>query len=150
MSKRISPIASALLFVAANLLFSVVCSSSVSAPASAAAERVMIPNSAVAIWHAIDTQSATLEASIDSRKLAGVHHAAFAIRDLAQGLAARSPNLPADSLAKVRAQVNFVVILAQRLDVTGDANDLAGTQQNYAKLLRVLAAMKATYQPAAK
>ena len=40
--------------------------------------------------------------------------------------------------------------LAQRLDATGDANDKAGTQANFAKLKKVLEEMRASYAKTVK
>ena len=65
--------------------------------------------------------------------------------DLVARLATRSQNLPTDKLAKARGQTRFVELLARRLDATGDANDLPGTQRNYIKLVKVMATMKAYY-----
>lgn len=100
------------------------------------------------IWQAIDAKSAALKKTIDAGKLEEVHHEAFAIRDLVAALPAHSTSLSADKLAKVRDGVKFVATLAARLDATGDAKDLAGTQQNYAKLMTVLASLRSNYASA--
>ena len=97
-----------------------------------------IPDTADAIWKAIDQQSAELKTGIQSGDLKDVHHKAFAIRDLVAALPEHSPKLPADEQTKLQGEVKFVATLADRLDATGDANDKAGTQDNYDKLVAVL------------
>ena len=107
-----------------------------------------IPATIEGIWHAIDAKSAELKKTITAGKLDEVHHQAFAIRDLVAALPARSSSLPAEKLAKVQGGVKFVATLAERLDATGDANDLAGTKQNYDKLIALLESMRSRYTPA--
>ena len=99
---------------------------------------LQIPDTADGIWQAIDQQSAALKASIQSGSLKDVHHMAFAIRDLVAALPAHSPTLPAEDQSKLQGEVKFVATLADRLDATGDANDKAGAQANYDKLVTVL------------
>ena len=99
---------------------------------------VQIPDTADGIWQAIDQQSAQLKASIQSGSLKDVHHKAFAIRDLVAALPAHSPTLPAEEQAKLQGEIKFVATLADRLDASGDANDKAGAQANYDKLVTVL------------
>lgn len=99
---------------------------------------VAIPDTADAIWLAIDEHSAELKTTIESGSLGEVHHHAFAIRDLVAALPAHSPALPAEDQAKLAGEVKFVATLASRLDETGDAGDKAGSQENYDKLVAVL------------
>ncbi len=106
--------------------------------ATEAAEATAIPDTADAIWLAIDQKKTELKASIDGGTLDKVHHQAFAIRDLVAALPSHSPTLPAEAQAKLENEVNFVATLADRLDETGDAKDKAGTQENYDKLVTVL------------
>ena len=106
--------------------------------ATEAAEATPIPDTADAIWLAIDQKKTELKASIDGGTLDKVHHQAFAIRDLVAALPSHSPTLPADDKAKLESEVKFVTTLADRLDETGDAKDKAGTQENYDKLVTVL------------
>ena len=108
-------------------------------------QTTVAPNTIEGIWQAIDAKTAELKRTIDTGALDDVHHQAFAIRDLAAALPARSTSLPADKLAKVRGGVKYVATLAERLDTTGDAKDLVGTKQNYAKLTAVLASLRANY-----
>ena len=112
------------------------------------AEMTAIPTNSTDIWKLIDARVAQLKVTIDSGHLDEVHHQAFAIRDLVAALPANSTSLPADLLAKVRGGVKFVATLAERLDATGDAKDLAGTQQNYAKLAAILASLRSNYSRA--
>lgn len=99
---------------------------------------VAIPDTADAIWQAIDQHSTELKTTIESGSLGEVHHHAFAIRDLVAALPAHSPTLPAEDQAKLEGEVKFVATLASRLDETGDAGDKAGSQANYDKLVAVL------------
>lgn len=117
----------------------------VMADADEAAEQITIPDNAAGILKAIDAKSAELKATIDSGKLDDVHHQAFAIRDLVAALPAKSASLPADQLARLKGNVKFVATLADRLDASGDANDLAGTKSNYAKLVKVLASIHGNF-----
>jgi hypothetical protein len=118
------------------------------AVAAEAEAKTAIPETADAILLAIDTKSAELKKTIDSGALDEVHHQAFAIRDLVAALPAKSASLPADKLAKIRGNVKFVATLAERLDTTGDAKDMAGTKSNYAKLTTVLASIHSNYTSA--
>ena len=116
-----------------------------SATADEAAEKIVIPATSDGIWKAIDAKSAELKTTIDSSKLDNVHHEAFAIRDLVAALPSHSATLSPEKLDKVKTSAKFVATLATRLDATGDAKDVAGTKQNYAKLTTVLTAIRANY-----
>ncbi|KXS30419.1 MAG: hypothetical protein AWT59_3454 [Candidatus Gallionella acididurans] len=48
-------------------------------------------------------------------------------------------------MAQVKANVQFVATLAQRLDATGDAKNKASTESNFKKLQGVLSAIRADY-----
>lgn len=106
---------------------------------------VQIPATSAAIWQATDQQIAALSKDIQTGVLDEVHHRAFAIRDLVAALPSRSASLPPEKLAQVKANVQFVATLAERLDTTGDAKDKAGTESNFKKLQGVLSAMRADY-----
>ena len=106
-----------------------------SAPAEEEAAPTAIPQTADAIWKALDQQSADLKATISSGGLKDVHHKAFAIRDLVAALPSHSPTLPADDQTKLQGEIKFVATLADRLDAAGDSNDKAGAQDNYDKQL---------------
>ena len=76
---------------------------------------------------------------VKNKKLADVHHHAFAIRDLAKALPAK---VPADSKSKVESSVKNISKLADDLDKSGDDGDQAKTEANLKKmdgLLKVLA-----------
>ncbi len=107
--------------------------------------RLQIPATSEAIWQSIDKETTLLDTLIQNGKFEEVHHRAFAIRDLVAALPARSGSLPPDKLAQVKANVQFVATLAQRLDATGDAKDKAGTASNFKKLQGMLSAMRADY-----
>jgi len=118
-------------------------------PAQAGEETpVQIPATSAAIWQAIDQQVAALSKAIQTGVLDEVHHRAFAIRDLVSALPARSGSLPPPKLAQVKANVQFVATLAQRLDATGDAKDKAGTESNFRKLQGILGTIRADYPKA--
>lgn len=119
-----------------------------SAPVAAAGkteEKVVIPATSEAIWQSIDKETEQLAALIQGGKLEEVHHHAFAIRDLAAALPARSASLGADKLAQVKSSNKFVATLAERLDASGDAKDKAATESNFQKLKGVLKTIRANY-----
>ncbi len=108
-------------------------------PAQASEEvPVSIAATSSAIWQSIDQQVLALSKAIQTGVFDEVHHRAFAIRDLVAALPARSGLLPPEKLAQVKANVQFVATLAQRLVATGDAKDKAGTESNFRKLQQVL------------
>ena len=109
------------------------------------AEQTLIPATSVAIWQSIDHEAAALARTIESGKLADVHHHAFAIRDLVAALPAHSASLPADKLAAVKASGKFVATLAERLDSSGDAKDKAATASNFKKLQGLLTSLRENY-----
>ncbi len=111
-------------------------------------EMTAVPTNSADIWKLIDTRVAQLKTTIDSGHLDEVHHQAFAIRDFVAALPAHSKSLSADQLGKVRGGVKFVSTLAERLDASGDAKDVAGTKQNYAKLVAVLTSLRSNYSTA--
>ena len=113
--------------------------------AEKAVTQVQIPTTSKAIWRSIDKEAELLDILIQAGKFDEVHHRAFAIRDLVEALPARSGSLPADKLAQVKSNVQFIDTLAQRLDATGDARDKAGTESNFKKLQGVLSATRADY-----
>ena len=115
------------------------------AQASEKAEQTQIPATSAAIWQSIDHEVADLKRTIESGKLADVHHHAFAIRDLVAALPERSGSLPTDKIAKVKANSKFVATLAERLDASGDANDKAATASNFQKLEDLLKSIRDNY-----
>ena len=113
--------------------------------AEKAGAQVRIPAGSAEIWQAIDKEVEQLAALIQAGKFEKVHHHAFAIRDLAAALPARSGSLPADKLAQVKTDNKFVATLAERLDTTGDAKDKLETESNFQKLKTVLTTVRANY-----
>ena len=134
---------SRLLAIGACAVFAI---TSISTPTSFAAEKehaekgkVAVPDTAEAIMAAIHKHHGELDAVVKSKKLADVHHHAFAIRDLANGLPAK---VAADKKARVEGSVKNIAKLAEDLDNTGDANNQAGTEANLKKLDGVLQALE--------
>jgi len=115
-------------------------------PVAQAAEKtepqVHIPATVAAIWQAIDLQNTALDKAIRTGAFTGVDPRAFAIRDLVVALPAHATHLSPDKLARIKANIQFVAILAERLDATGDARDKAGTKSNFKKLQGILKALR--------
>ena len=103
-------------------------------------EKMVIPETADGIMTEIHKHHGELADVVKSKKLADVHHHAFAIRDLANGLPAK---VAADKKARVEGSVKNIAKLATDLDNTGDANNQAGTEANLKKLDGVLKALDA-------
>ncbi len=97
--------------------------------------KVTIPETAAGILKEVNHHEQELSETIAAKKLEDVHHHAFAIRDLANGLPAK---VAADKKARVEGSVKNIAKLAEDLDKTGDANDQAGTEANLKKLDGVL------------
>ena len=101
-------------------------------------EKMTMPDTAEGILQEIHKHHGELDTVVKSKKLADVHHHAFAIRDLANGLIAK---VAADKKARVEGSAKNIAKLAEDLDKTGDANDQAGTEANLKKLDGVLMAL---------
>lgn len=93
--------------------------------------KLKIPDTAEGIFKAIHEHHLELGATVKSKKLADVHHHAFAIRDLANALPAKAA---ADKKAQAQGTVKNIAKLAGELDESGDANDQAKTETNLKKL----------------
>ena len=102
-------------------------------------EKIVMPETADGIMAEIHKRHGELADVVKSKKLADVHHHAFAIRDLANGLPAK---VAADKKARVEGSVKNIAKLAEDLDKSGDANDQAGTEANLKKLDGVLMALE--------
>ena len=98
----------------------------------------LIPDTTADIWLAINRQSADLKKAIANGTVDNVHNQAFAIRDLVAALPSRSAQMSVSEQAKLQNTQRSIVILADRLDESGDANDRASTLENYNKLVTVL------------
>jgi hypothetical protein len=110
--------------------------------------KLIIPATTDAIWKAIDEQTTALDKIIKDNHLNEVHHHAFAIRDLVNGLLTHPETLSPDQLVQVKANAKFVDNLAQRLDASGDAKDKDATTENFLKLQKILTTIHSSY-PAA-
>ena len=102
-------------------------------------EKMVIPETVDGIMTAIHKEHGELADTVKSKKLADVHHHAFAIRDLANGLPAK---VAADKKARVEGSVKNIAKLAEDLDKTGDDNNQAATEANLKKLDGVLMALE--------
>ncbi len=101
--------------------------------------KTVVPDTAEGIMTAIHKAHGELADIVKSKKLADVHHAAFAIRDLANGLPAK---VAADKKARVEGSVKNIAKLAEDLDKSGDDNNQAATEANLKKLDGVLKALE--------
>ena len=101
-------------------------------------EKMVIPDTADGIMAEIHKHHGELADVVKSKKLADVHHHAFAIRDLANGLPAK---VAADKKVRVEGSVKNIAKLAEDLDKTGDDNNQAATEANLKKLDGVLTAL---------
>ena len=101
-------------------------------------EKMVMPETAEGIMTEIHKHHGELADVVKSKKLADVHHHAFAIRDLANGLPAK---VAADKKARVEGSVKNIAKLAEDLDKTGDDNNQAATEANLKKLDGVLKAL---------
>lgn len=97
--------------------------------------KVKIPDTVEGIFKEIHKHHHELAEVVKGKKLAEVHHHAFAVRDLANALPAKAP---ADKKTQVEGTVKNIAKLAEDLDKTGDANNQAGTEANLKKLDGIL------------
>jgi hypothetical protein len=110
-------------------------------------EKIKIPDTIEDTWKEIHMHDMELHDVVKAKKLDMVHHHAFGVRDLVNALPDKSKDLPADKLAKVKANAKFVEELAKRLDESGDANDQAATEANLKKLDGIIKTLEAQYPP---
>lgn len=97
--------------------------------------KIKIPDTVEGIFKEIQKHHHELAEVVKGKKLAEVHHHAFAVRDLANALPAKAP---ADKKTQVEGTVKNIAKLAADLDKTGDANNQAGTEANLKKLDGIL------------
>ena len=122
-------------------------------PAGETADRgesgeTMTPAGTVAgIWDQITAERDKLAAAIQNGQLKDVHHLAFGVRDLVVALADKTTAFAPGAAPKLKTLVDQVKASAGKLDETGDAGDLGGTQAEFAKLNAILDAVKATVSP---
>ena len=100
--------------------------------------KISVPDTADGILQEIHKHHGELADVVKSKKLADVHHHAFAIRDLANAL---PDKVAAAKKARVEGSAKNIAKLAEDLDKTGDAGDQAATEANLKKLDGVLMAL---------
>src|SRR5882724_9067969 len=93
-------------------------------------EKVKIPDTVDGILKEIHKQQQELADTVKAKKLADVHHHAFAIRDLAKALPAKAPP---DHKKMIENALKRVSQLAEDLDKSGDAGDQTKTEANLKK-----------------
>lgn len=105
-------------------------------------EKVKIPATAEGILKAIHEHHGELAEVVKNKKLADVHHHAFAIRDLAKALPAKAA---ADKKKQVEGAVKNISKLAEDLDKAGDDGKQAETEALLKKLDGVLKVLEAQF-----
>lgn len=108
--------------------------------------KVTIPDTVPAIWTEINRHQAELTATVKAKKLAEVHHHAYAIRDLVAALPAKAA---ADKKARVEGASKNMAALAEKLDAAGDNNKQADTEAGLKQLDALLKQLKAQFPEAA-
>lgn len=106
-------------------------------------EKVKIPDTAEGILKAIHGEHGELAETVKNKKLADVHHHAFAIRDLAKALPAKAV---ADKKKQVEGAVRNISKLADDLDKAGDDGKQAETEALLKKLDGVLKVLDAQFE----
>ena len=92
--------------------------------------KIQVPDTVDGIIKEIHTHQQELADVVKAKKLAEVHHHAFAIRDLAKALPAKTNP---DMKKMVENAVKKVSQLAEALDKSGDAGDQVATEANLKK-----------------
>ncbi len=106
------------------------------------AEKVTPAATIAEIWVQIGAEQTKLSAAIQNGQLKDVHHLAFGIRDYVIALADKANVASPATAHNLNPMVKQVKSSATKLDELGDAGDLSGTQTEFAKLERVLGAIK--------
>jgi len=94
-------------------------------------EKVKIPGTVDGVFKEIHKHHQELADTVKAKKLADVHHHAFAIRDLAKALPAKAQP---DHMKMVENAVKKVSQLAEDLDKSGEAGDQTKTEANLKKM----------------
>lgn len=94
-------------------------------------ERIDVPETVDGIVKEIHKHQKELADTVKAKKLDDVHHHAFAIRDLAKALPAKTNS---DHKKMVENAVKKVSQLAEALDKSGDAGDQEKTESNLKKM----------------
>ncbi len=105
-------------------------------------EKVKIPDTAEGIFKAIHEHHTELADTVKNKKLADVHHHAFAIRDLASALPAKAA---ADKKKQVEGAAKNISKLADDLDKAGDDGKQAETEALLKKLDGVIKVLEAQF-----
>jgi hypothetical protein len=108
-------------------------------------EKVRIPSTASGILKELSEHEELVGKRIAEGKLEQVHEIAFEIRDLVNALPDASKDLSEDARAELKADARFVASLAERLDRSGDAGDVASAKANFEKLQGILRRIRALY-----
>ncbi|MFZ1684123.1 MAG: heavy metal-binding domain-containing protein [Candidatus Zixiibacteriota bacterium] len=109
------------------------------------AEKLVIPKTLPAVWGAVAEHQKELHEVLAAKKLADVHHHAFAVRDLVAALPAKSAALPTEKKTSLGKSVSRVASLAKLLDEAGDAGDSAKVATLVVKLDAELMTIESLY-----
>ncbi len=101
--------------------------------------KVKVPDTLDGIWKEIHGHHQQLKDVVKENKLAEVHEHAFAVRDLAKALPAKSPP---EHKKHIENLVKKVSQIAADLDKSGDAGDKAATEANLKKFDAALRSME--------
>ena len=107
-----------------------------------AGEAITPAATSAGIWEQIAAEQKKLETAIQSGQLADVHHLAFGIRDLGVALAGKATGLAAVNAAKLQETVEHMKQSAAKLDEYGDAGNLGGVKEEYARFQQQLQSLK--------
>ena len=105
-------------------------------------EKMKIPDTVEGIFKAIHEHHMELAGVVKDKKLADVHHHAFAIRDLANALPAKATS---DKKKQVEGTTKSIAKLAEDLDASGDTNDQAKTEASLKKLDGLVKALETQF-----
>ena len=105
--------------------------------------KTKIPDTTEGIFKAIHMEHMELAETVKNKKLADVHHHAFAIRDLAKALPDKAE---ADKKTKVEGAVKNISKLADQLDKAGDDGNQADTEAHLKKLDGVIKMLEMQFE----
>ncbi len=109
--------------------------------------KAKIPDTVAGIWAEVKEHEQEVGKTIAAKKLDKVPEGAFRIRDIVNALPDNSKGLPADKLAKVKANAEIVADLTNRLGESSGANNSVETEANFKKLQGVLNTIESLYPP---
>lgn len=104
--------------------------------------KMKIPDTVEGIFKEIHEHHMELADLVKNKKLAEVHHHAFAVRDLANALPAKAAT---DKKKQVEGTTKSIAGLAEDLDKSGDANDQAKTEAGLKKLDGLITALETQF-----